>query len=100
LALCRICEQLPKGWHFFDANDGDLQCSDGGGGRADPNDTGKALQVSFEVENPQVFTARWTATVTYRRDLEAFTERVCRENLHNYGVAVDPMAPTSVKSDF
>ncbi len=73
---------------------------DGGGGRADPNDTGKALQISFQVEDPQVFTAPWSATVTYRRDLEALTERVCPENLHNYGVAVDPMVPTSVTPGF
>jgi hypothetical protein len=73
---------------------------DGGGGRADPNDMGKALQISFTVEDSQVFTAPWSATVTYRRDLEPLTERVCPENLHNYGVAVDPMVPMSAKPDF
>lgn len=73
---------------------------DGGGGRVDPNDTGAALQISFTVADPALFTAPWSATVTYRRDPEPMTERVCPENLHNYGVAADPDVPTAAEADF
>jgi hypothetical protein len=72
----------------------------GGGGRVDPNDKGKALQIAFTVEDPEVFTAPWSATVTYRRNLEPWEERVCAENLHNYGVAKDPKVPVADKLDF
>ncbi len=73
---------------------------DGGGGLADPNDTGKALQIAFTVEDPNVFTAPWSATVTYRRNIATWPERICAENLHNYGVAEDPKVPMAAKPDF
>ena len=73
---------------------------DGGGGRADPNDTGKGLQIEFTVEDPKIFTAPWSATVTYRRNIESWSERVCAENLHNYGIAEDPKVPTAERPDF
>jgi hypothetical protein len=73
---------------------------DGGGGRPDPNDKGKALQISFTVEDPNVFTALWSATVTYRRNIQSWNERPCAENLHNYGVADDPKVPMAETTDF
>jgi hypothetical protein len=73
---------------------------DGGGGSIDPKDTGKALQIEFTVEDPAVFTAPWSATVTYRRNTGTWQERVCPENLHNYGVAPDPHVPQAEKPDF
>jgi hypothetical protein len=73
---------------------------DGGGGEVDPNDAGKALQIEFTVEDPNIFTAPWSATVTYRRNVGGWQERVCGENLHNYGVAEDPKLPTADKPDF
>lgn len=73
---------------------------DGGGGRVDPNDAGKGLQVEFTVEDPKTFTAPWSATVTFRRTIDPWDERVCAENLHNFGVAPDPKVPTADKPDF
>ena len=73
---------------------------DGGGGRVDPNDTGKGLQVEFTVEDPKTFTAPWSATVTFRRTTDPWDERICAENLHNFGVAPDPKVPTADKPDF
>ena len=73
---------------------------DGGGGRVDPNDSGKALQIQFTVEDPGVFTAPWSATVTYRRSTDPWDERICAENLHNFGVAPDPKAPVTDRPDF
>ena len=67
---------------------------------ADPNDTGKALQIQFTVEDPDVFTAPWSASVTYRRNIDAWVENVCAENLHNYGVAPDPKVPVADRPDF
>jgi len=72
----------------------------GGGGRVDPNDTGKALQIEFMVDDANVFTAPWSATVTYRKNVEPWQESVCAENLHNYGVAADPKVPVADKPDF
>jgi hypothetical protein len=73
---------------------------EGGGGRVDPNDTGKGLQIQFTVEDPNIFTAPWSATVTYRRNVEPWQERVCAENLRNYGVAEDPKVPVANRPDF
>jgi len=73
---------------------------DGGGARVDPNDTGKGLQIQFTVEDPNVFTAPWSANVTYRRNTETWQERVCAENLRNYGIAEDPKVPVAEKPDF
>ena len=73
---------------------------DGGGGDVDPHDTGKALQISFTVDDPKSFTRPWSATVTYRRNIAPWQERPCAENLHNYGVAPDPQIPVAGKADF
>lgn len=67
---------------------------------ADPNDRGKALQIQFTVEDPGVFTAPWSASVTYRRNIDAWVENVCPENLHNYGIAPDPKVPVADRPDF
>lgn len=73
---------------------------DGGGGDVDPDDTGKALQVTFTVEDPKSFTQPWSATVTYRRNIAPWQERPCAENLHNFGVAPDSQIPVAGKADF
>jgi hypothetical protein len=39
-----------------------------------------ALRVELTVEDPKVFTAPWTANVTYRRVRAADNEGVCAEN--------------------
>ena len=67
---------------------------------ADPNDTGKGLQIQFTVEDPNFFTAPWSATVTYRRNIVPWEEVVCAESMRNYGVATDPKVPTADRPDF
>jgi len=67
---------------------------------ADPSDTGKGLQIHFTVEDPDVFTAPWSATVTYLRNIDPWVENVCAENMRNYGVAPDPKVPVAERSDF
>jgi hypothetical protein len=73
---------------------------EGGGGRVDANDMGKGLQIAFTVEDTETFTQPWSATVTYRRNVEPWREAVCAENLKNYGVAPDPQVPTARERDF
>jgi hypothetical protein len=55
-------------------------------GDIDPNYRGKGLQLEFMVEDEGVFTMRWSATITYGRDANAYwDERVCAENVeHDY----------------
>jgi hypothetical protein len=62
---------------------------------------GKHLQLQFTVEDEGVFTMPWSATVTYRRGVEAWREVVCSENrlemtLAGRGAAV----PTANNLDF
>src|SRR5438105_12431140 len=49
-------------------------------GMRDPNYPGKYLQLQFTVEDKDVFTMPWTATMTYGRGLAAWAESVCAEN--------------------
>ena len=67
---------------------------------ADPSDTGRGLQIRFPVDDPNVFTAPWSATVTYLRNIDPWVENVCAENQHNYGVAPDPKLPVADRPDF
>ena len=59
----------------------------------DPNYKGPGLQLHFTVEDPQTFTMPWSGVVTYRRDIGPWPERVCAENVHNFGAAEDPKVP-------
>src|SRR5205085_2812055 len=58
----------------------------------DLNYRGKYLQLTFTVEDPNVFTTPWSATVTYGRPappiskgLSDWLENVCAENPRKYG---------------
>jgi hypothetical protein len=53
-------------------------------GDIDPNYRGKFLQLYFTVEDPDVFTSPWSATITYRPSPAGFSESVCSENPHRY----------------
>ena len=66
----------------------------------DPNDKGPGLQLQFTIEDPNIFTVPWSATVTYRRNIGPWPERVCAENVNNYGVIDDPKLPTANTPDF
>jgi hypothetical protein len=50
------------------------------GPRADPNYKGKGLQIQLTVDDEGAFTTPWSATVTFRRALDEWTELVCAEN--------------------
>ena len=70
------------------------------GSAPDPNDRGQALQLRFTVEDEGVFTMPWTATITYRRGIEAWREVVCAENTHGFYSGRKVAAPTADKPDF
>jgi hypothetical protein len=74
--------------------------SNDGGAEVDPTYTGKALQLQFTVEDEAVFTAPWSATVTYRRALDEPQELVCAENRREYYAGKDTAVPTALKPDF
>jgi len=61
--------------------------------------TGKGLQAQFTVEDPNVFTEAWSATVTWRR-AQPWQERVCAENPRDPFGNIDPAIPHADKPDF
>jgi hypothetical protein len=77
--------------------------------RVNPNDKGKHLQLFFTVDDPDVFTTPWSATITYGRvnplpgrvsQISEWEENVCAENPRKYGTERDAQVPASDKPDF
>ena len=67
----------------------------------DPDYKGPVLQLLFTVEDPNVFTTPWSATVTYRRMIQSqWLENVCAENPNKYGTEEDAQVPTATAPDF
>jgi len=73
----------------------------------DLNDHGKWLQLLFTVDDPNVFTTPWSATVTFGRaaapDVKGaanWPEDVCAENPNKYGTEEDVQLPTAKTPDF
>ncbi len=71
------------------------------------NDHGKWLQLLFTVDDPNVFTMPWSATVTFGRAAQpdvkgaaVFPEDVCAENPNKYGTEEDVQLPTAKSPDF
>jgi hypothetical protein len=69
-------------------------------GNMDDTYRGKYLQLLFTVEDPNVFTTPWSATVTYGKPVVDWVEQVCAENPHKYGTEEDAQVPTADKPDF
>jgi hypothetical protein len=61
---------------------------------------GKVLQLHFTVEDEAVFTMPWTATITYRPAVGAWTDLICSENIHEYYGGKDAAVPQADKPDF
>jgi hypothetical protein len=72
----------------------------------DLNYRGKWLQLLFTVDDPNVFTTPWSATVTYSpqlpppKGLGIWPEYVCAENPYKYGTEEDVQAPAAKIADF
>jgi hypothetical protein len=69
-------------------------------GMRDPNYRGKYLQLEYTVDDPNVFTMPWTATITYGRGTSEWPETVCAENTHEYYNNKESEIPTAAKPDF
>ena len=65
----------------------------------DPDYRGKALQIEFTVDDPNVFTTPWKALVTYRRAASEWPEYICAENLIEPD-GVPRKVPTALAPDF
>lgn len=65
----------------------------------DPNYRGQVLQLHFTVEDEQVFTPPWTATITYRPALGSWTDLICAENRRE-PTGLESAVPTADKPDF
>ena len=72
----------------------------------DFNSRGKWLQLLFTVDDPNVFTTPWSATVTFGSGravcgwANAWPENVCGENPNKYGTEEDVQLPTAKVADF
>jgi hypothetical protein len=60
---------------------------------------GKGLQVTFTVDDPNVFKTPWSAAITYRR-AGGWVENVCAENTHEYYNNGFTRVPEANKPDF
>jgi hypothetical protein len=65
-----------------------------------PNYKGKGLQLEFTVEDDSIFTAPWSAAVSYRRPLGEWPEVACAENANGHLPGRHVAAPTADKPDF
>ena len=69
-----------------------------GRGDIDPDTSKKGLQVEITVEDPVMFTTRWSGLVTYRHVLGEWPEVVCAESPHMIGT--ETRIPTADSPDF
>jgi hypothetical protein len=69
-------------------------------GFRDPNYRGKYLQLEYTVEDQNVFTMPWKATITYGRGSTEWPETVCAENTHEYYNNKNSDVPAAAKPDF
>jgi hypothetical protein len=66
---------------------------------ADPDYKGKGLQLEFTVEDENVFTAPWSAAISYRRPQGEWPEMACADSTRDYvGRTID--IPQAGKPDF
>jgi len=77
---------------------GDLAVADGVA--VDPDYKGKALQIQFTVEDPNILRAPWSATSTYSKALSPWAEYVCAENPHRDFGGLSTDIPTADVPDF
>jgi hypothetical protein len=72
----------------------------GNGADFDPAYRGKMLQLHFTVDDEDVFTTPWTATITYWPSLLPWPEQICAENTFEYYNNRDSAVPKADKPDF
>jgi hypothetical protein len=70
-----------------------------GTGPYDP-EASHALQLSYTVEDPNIFTTLWSAQITYRRTMNPWSEQVCAENIVEYWPGMNIGVPKADRPDF
>ena len=66
----------------------------------DENYKGKGLRVEFTVEDPNVYTTKWSGKATYSKADDLWVENVCAENTFEYYNNRDTPLPVAEKPDF
>jgi len=66
----------------------------------DPKYPGQGLQLEIRIEDPEVFTAPWSAVVTYRRVIGPWLEQICAEDTIDREQGRQPLMPISGSADF
>ena len=61
---------------------------------------GKVLQLHFAVDDENVFTMPWSATITYRPAVGGWTDLICAENPHEYYAGRQSAVPHADTPDF
>jgi hypothetical protein len=69
-------------------------------GSINPNYRGKHLQLLFTIQDDNVFTTPWSATITYRGFGADWQEIVCAENIQEYYNNKESDVPRADKPDF
>jgi len=62
--------------------------------------SGNGLQMTYTVEDPEVFTTPWTANITYLRSLAGWAEQICAENIVEYWPGMNIGVPKADKPEF
>jgi hypothetical protein len=87
----------------FDANEKEfarVDSANGNGVFIDFDYRAKGLQLEFIVDDPNVFTAKWGAKVTYLKAGGIWQEQVCAENTREYYDDIDTKIPAAARPDF
>ena len=66
----------------------------------DPKYPGRGLQLEIRIEDPEIFTAPWSAVVTYRRTIGPWLEQICAEDNIDREQGRQPLMPISTQPDF
>ena len=66
----------------------------------DPKYPGQGLQLEIAIEDPETFTAPWSAVVTYRRTVGPWLEQICAEDTIDREQGRQPLMPISATPDF
>jgi hypothetical protein len=92
---------------YEEAKDGlsrdERESSRAGRDAVDLNYRGMHLQIQYTIEDPNVFTTPWSATVTYRPGRNPWPETVCAENRMEYyhgANSKESEVPKALKPDF
>ena len=98
--LQKMAPTMEKAFAQNEKDYGRVDGPNGNGVFYDPGDKGRGLQLQFTVEDPNMLTMPWSATVTYRKAGSGWQEQVCAENQTEYYANKDTQIPVAARADF